>query len=55
MVGMTKDEFVARWLEDARRREEEERDKKRKANADMNDYIAARRFQVNRYLWRKTR
>ena len=42
MIGMTKDEFVARMLEDAYRRIAEEVERKRRAKVDVGEYFAER-------------
>ena len=55
MVGMTKDEFISKMIEYAQRRKEAEKDRKRRAQADLNDYISMRKSQVLRYIWRKKR
>lgn len=62
MNVMTKADFVARMLEDAHKREQEEyerrqveRERERRAQSDLADYIGMRREQVSRYYRRKER
>ena len=55
LVPMSKEQFVARMLDDAEKRKRSEADRKRKAAIDMAEYTAMRRMQAQRYLWRKAK
>lgn len=55
MIGMTKDEFISRMIEDAQQRKEAEEDRKRRTKEELNDYISMRKNQMLRYIWRKKR
>ena len=47
LVPMSKEQFVARMLDDAEKRKRSEADRKRKAAIDMAEYTAMRRMHLS--------